>query len=335
MNIAEKPSMGNGIRITRIILIVSFWLTAGQAWSDENWYWKASGQMLLKSYNDSTELNDLSGFGVGLSGDYLERGNFTAAYNFNHSNYKNAGSDVPQEIDESILFLSGRVNYHPDSLPGRLTLRLDGYYGIDEMQFLTTTSGSPMGGGSSKKTVSLEDKILVMNPIVSFLNYAKSFYADLGVAFSSYRSDVSGTDDIDIVQWTPTIGLGFNRAYDWLQLRAYLIDLSSSNRVAAKESTSALEAKWTHWFLANAPLNLHSARLTVISGERIYAVDSDAYSLANVPDLQTGAISVGAEWKLSEPTSLLLQGGYETYESLLLNDRYRSAYMFLYLTKNW
>lgn len=190
-------------------------------------------------------------------------------------------------------------------------------------------------GGSSKKTVSLEDKILVMNPIVSFLNYAKSFYAGFGFAFSNYRSDVSGTDDIDIVQWTPTIGIGFNRAYDWLQLRAYLIGLSSSNRVADKDSTSALETKWIHWFSADAPLNLHSARLTVLAGERIYAVDSDAYSLANVPDLQTGAISVGAEWKLSEPTSLLLQGGYEMYESLLLNDRYGSAYMYLYLSKNW
>jgi hypothetical protein len=326
--------MGNGIRTTSIMLIVSFWLTAGQAWSAENWYWKASGQMLLKSYSDSTQLNNLSGVGIGLSGDYLERGNITAGYNFNHSNYKNAGSDVPQEIDESILFLSGRVNYHPDSLPGRLTLRLDGYYGIDEMQFLTTTSGSPMGGGSSNKTVSLEDKILVMNPIVSFLNYAKSFYADLGVAFSRYRSDVSGTDDIDIVQWTPTIGIGLNRAYDWLQLRAYLIDLSSSNRVADKASTSALETKWIHWFSADAPLNLHSTRLTVLAGERIYAVDSDAYSLASVADLQTGMISVGAEWKLSEQTSLLLQGGSETYKSLLLDDRYSSVYMYVYVSRN-
>lgn len=326
--------MGNGIRTTHIMLIVSFWLTAGQAWSAENWYWKTSAQLLLKNYNGSAELENLSGVGVFISGDYLERGNITAGYNFNHSNYKTAGSDVPRDIDESVLFLSGRTNYHPDILPGRLTLRLDAYYGNDEMRFLTTTSGSPMGGGSSTKTISLSDKIVAVNPTVAFLNYPKSFYADLGFAYSSYRSDVSGTDDIDIAQWTPTIGFGFNRAYDWLQLRAYLISLSSSNRVADKDSTSALEAKWTHWFSADAPLHLHSARLAVLAGERIFAVDSDAYSLASVADLQTAMISAGAEWKLSEQTNLLLQGGYEAYKNLLLDDRYRSIYLYVHVSRS-
>lgn len=326
--------MDKGIRTMRIMLIVSFWLMTGQAWSAENWYWKTSGQLLLKEYRGSAELENLSGVGVFLSGDYLERGNITAGYYFNHSNYKTAGSDVPRDIDESVLFLSGRTNHHPDLLPGRLTLRLDAYYGNDEMRFLTTTTGSPMGGGSSKKTVSLSDKIVVVNPTVSFLNYQKSFYADLGFAYSSYRSDVSGTDDIDIAQWTPTVGFGFNRAYDWLQLRGYFIDLSSSNRVADKDSTSALEAKWTHWFSADAPLSLHSVRLTMLAGERLYAVDSDANALANVSDLQTGAISLGAEWKLSEQTNLLLQGGSETYKSILLNDRYSSVYVYVYVSRN-
>ena len=324
------------MKISPIILIICFWLMAGQSWSAEDWYWKGSGQLLLKNYSGSTQLENLSGFGVFLTGDYLERGGFSIGYNFNQTNYKSGLSSGLQENNENIIFLSGRANFHPDQLPGRLTLRLDGYAGNDEMSIrITTPIPGPMGGGSSQRTITMKDKFVVVNPIVSFLNYAKTFYADLGYAYSSYRFDDNTTDDIDIVQWTPTLGFGFNRAYDWLQLRAYLIDLSASNQAGDKDTTSALEAKWTHWFPSSAPLNLHSARLTILAGERIYAVDSDACSLCNVPDLQTGAISIGAEWKPSEQTSVLLQGGYETYEDLLLNDRYSSTYLYVYLSRNW
>ena len=200
---------------------------------------------------------------------------------------------------------------------------------------ISTPVPGPMGGGTSQKTITVDDDFAVVNPMLSFLNYAKTFYADLGYAYSSYRSADSSIDDIDVVQWSPTLGLGFNRAYDWLQLRGYFIDLSSSNRVGAKDATSALEANWTHWFSADALLNLHNVRLTVLTGERIYAVDSDACSLCNVPDQQTGLVSVTAEWKLSEKTHVLFQGGYESYESLLLNESYSSTYLYGYLSRIW
>lgn len=317
-------------------MICCLGLMVGQVRSaEENWYWKGSGQLLVKSYNGSDQLDYLTGVGVFLTGDYLERGGFTVGYNFNNTDYKADLSSGQTETKENILFLSGKANFHPDQLPGRLTLRLDSYLGNDELSFQTTTTGSPMGGGSSTQTITVDDDFTVVNPTVSFLNYAKTFYADVGFAYSSYRSDDDVTDDIDISQWTPTLGFGFNHAYDWLQLRAYLISLSSSNRVEDKDSTSALEAKWTHWFSANAPLNLHSARLTVLAGERLYAVDSDACSLCNVPDLQTGMVSIGAEWKLSELSSVFLQGGYESYKNLSLSDRYNSSYLFFYLSQNW
>jgi len=67
----------------------------------------------------------------------------------------------------------------------------------------------------------------------------------------------------------------------------------------------------------------------------MYAVDSDACSLCNVPDQQTGLVSVTAEWKLSEKTNLLFQGGYESYESLLLNESYSSTYLYGYLSRIW
>jgi len=318
------------------IIFICFWFVVNQAWSAEDWYMKSSGQLLVKNYSSSSQLENLFGFGVFLNGDYLERGGFSIGYNFNQTNYKSGLISGLKENNENILFLSGRANFNPDQIPGRLTLRLDGYVGDDATSFLVTVpTPGPMGGGSSQKTITVDDEFAVVSPMVSFLNYAKTFYADLGYAYSSYRSDDSGTDDINVSQWTPTLGFGFNQAYDWLQLRGYFIDLSTSNRVDTKETTSALEVKWTHWFSADAPLNLHNIRLTVITGERLYAVDSDACSLCNVPDLQTGLVSIGAEWKLNEQTNVLLQGGYESYEDMLLDEQYSSTYLYGYLSRNW
>ena len=318
------------MKILTIMLIFCFGLMAGKAQSaDESWYWTGSGQLFLRSYTGSAQLNSLSNFSVFLTGEYFERGGFTVGYSLDTFNYIPDSSNRRRNTDENTLFLSGKISFHPDQLPGRLTLRLDGYAGNEGISFTRTPSS--MGGGSPRRTITAGDMFVAVNPMVSFLNYSKTFYADLGYAYSSYRSDDSA-DDIDISQWTPTLGFGFNRAYDWLQLRTYLISLSSSNRVGDKESTAALEAKWTHWFSADAPLNLHSARLILVAGERIYTVDSDARSLYNVPDLQTSGISFGAEWKLSEQTSLLLQSGYEAYEGVLLKDRYDSGYMYIYMS---
>jgi hypothetical protein len=191
-----------------------------------------------------------------------------------------------------------------------------------------------MGGGSTR-TITVTDEFWALNPTVSFLNYAKTFYLDLGYAQSNYQSDDNSVDDIDVRQWAPTLGIGFNRAYDWVQMRAYFISLSNSNRVAGKDGTSALEVKYTHWYTADAPLNLHSLRFTVLSGERIYAVDSDACSLCNVTGLQTGVLSIGAEWKINEQSSVRLQGALETYENVLISDKYSSNNIFVYGSRNW
>lgn len=328
--------MGKQMKNLCIFFIVCSWFAAGQSWSAENWYWKGRGQLLLKNFSGSNELDNLNGFGVFLEGDYLERSGFAFGYNHNLTSYRSGLSNAPFEIAEDILFLSARTNFHVDQLPGRLTLRMDGYVGTDKLRYrMSTPTPGPMGGGSTTKTVTVNDDLTVVNPMVSFLNYAKTFYMDLGYAASSYRSDDASVDDIDIEQWTPTLGFGFNHAYDWLQLRTYLISVSNSNRVTDVNDTSALEARWTHWFSVDAPLGLHSVSMAVLAGERIYTVDSDACSLCNVPDLQTGMISIGAEWKLTEKISVLLQGGYEAYKNVLLDDPYSSTYLYGHVSRTW
>jgi hypothetical protein len=319
----------------RTYVLVAFMLAPGILLADD-WYYKIGGQVLYKAYSGSAQLSDFTGLAGYLSADYLERGGFSLGFHVNQTDYQADQADAPRQADENILYLGGKLNTFPDVLPGKLTLRVDAYLGRDELRFSQVVSQpGPMGGSSSRQTYTVRDDFWAVNPIISFLNYEKTFYADLGYAYSSYDSSDSGTDNISIQQWTPTLGLGFNRAYDWLQLRAYLIHLSDSNRITNKEATSALEIKWDHWFGVNPPLGLHRVGVNMLTGERIYAIDSDACGLCTVPDLQDGVIALGAEWLIAEQASLLLQVGQEKYQNLLLADRYVSNYLYVYMSRKW
>jgi len=308
----------------------------------DDWYWTGSAQTLFKSYNISTELDSLCGIAASFSADYLERSGFSLGYSLNHTEYKPHFDTGIVEIDERTLYLGAHSNHHPNSLPGVLTLQLGAYLGKDSIRSksVTTTNTSPGPGpggqtSSTRRFISTDDNYEVVNPVISYSNYRKTFYADLGYAFSHYASDDNNTDDLDVQQWTPTLGFAFNRGYDWLQLRVYWISLSNSNRVAGKKSTSALETKWIHWYNQNKPSYLHSTQISVLIGERRYAVDSDSTSLFNIPELQTAAFSIGGTWVLAEQTNLLALGGYERYENPSVDDKFNAIYMFAYLSHQW
>lgn len=329
--LTTKSPMANTVTRLRSILLVMLFGSSPVALADD-WYWQADAQLLLQVYPGAQRLDNLTGFGLRLGGDYLERAGFTLGYNVHHKNFIAVASDDPRELDENIFYLSGHGNFHPAALPGRIGVRLDAYDGQDEYHS-RVSGGGGMGGSSRQQTVS--DSFSVLSPLISYLNFAKTFYLDLGYAYSRYHADDGVTDDLSVQQWTPTLGLGFNRAYDWLQLRGYFITPSNSNRLATAESTQALELKWSHWFGADAPLGLHNLTLTLLTGERRYAVDGDTYSLGNVPDLQKGAVALALSWKLSEATSLVLAGSYSRYQDTNYADDYNSALLFASLSQRW
>ena len=80
---------------------------------------------------------------------------------------------------------------------------------------------------------------------------------------------------------------------------------------------------------------MHSTGLNVLVGERIYAVDSDTYSLYNIADLQKGSLAVNAEWRFGQRSSLLAEAGYENYEDIVLDNRYNSTYIYLQWLLKW
>ena len=161
------------------------------------------------------------------------------------------------------------------------------------------------------------------------MNYAKTFYADLGYAYSEY----DGTTSTEVDQITPTIGFGWNESYDWLQLRGYFIKINESVPTYTDDQFNSLEAKYTHWFADSTSIDY--LRLSALLGERLLAVDPDAATIYSTADKQTGSIAASMQWKLSQTTNLLGLVSYNKYENQPLNDPYNSLLFYLNMQFQW
>jgi hypothetical protein len=279
---------------------------AGTAVAAGEWSTTLGGQAAYGSYAGADQRDAWASAGLVLSADYLEKGGYTLGVT--RTDVK--GRAGTADIGQNALFASGRLNFTPDSLSGRLTARLDLH-----------AIGNDDATGDT-------DGVRVVAPQASYLSFDKRSYFDLGYARSTYRNSLS------VNQWTPTIGFGFNQGADWLQLRGWFIDPSNAARAQGKDSTAALETKWTHWLAPNR-LGIDNLKASLLLGERIYAVDGDAGSVSNLADIQRGGASLGAEWKLGRAGKLLLQFGQDRYRNATLADDYKSNYGYLWLSTQW
>ena len=216
-------------------------------------------------------------------------------------------------------YLSGRLNFTPDLLPGRLTVRADVH--IADNDDITNET----------------DKVRVFAPQVSFLSFDKTKYLDLGYAHSSYGDSNIGNGSLSVSQWTPTVGFGFNQGADWLQVRLYAVRISNERRSLNDSSTEAVEAKWTHYFLAPTGLIPEHVQLGALVGKRIYAVDGDTAALYNLADMQRGGVLAGAQWKIASNFHLLLNGGYDRYETQVtgVSNKYNGEYIYTGVIAKW
>lgn len=260
------------------------------------------------AYAGAQSRSSIQSHGLMLSSDYLESGGLSLGLNRTGINARGGAQDVSQNA----LFISGRLHATPDRLAGRLTTRLD----------LHAIDNDDSTGDS--------DDVSAIAPQLSYLSFDKRRYCDLGYAHSSYRNDLS------LNQWTPTVGLGFNEGADWLQLRGWLIDPSNPARAQGKDSTRALEMKWTHWLDANAA-GIDNMKLGLSAGERVYAVDPDAGSVANLADIHRGGINLGAEWKPGRNINVLALIGQDRFRnaSVTPNNDYRLNYLYLWVSGQW
>lgn len=285
---------------------------ASAAKAQGSWFARIDLQHFVSQYSGTTTSRDsLGNTGFFLRADYLERGGFTIGYNRTVLRLDDGG-----DVGQDNVFLSGRVALTPDGLDGRITLRADVYDIAND----ATDEADEVTAGTMQ---------------ISYLNFAESFYVDLGFTNSQYRGSQAPAGRPDIRQLTPTIGFALNQQSDWLQLRGYFVDVSKASGANLPDSTSAVELKWTHWLRPNAFLNLDNLRFSVLVGERQLAVDHDAATIFNLAELQTGTLSVGGEWVFAERNRLMLLIGVEEYESRQGLDPYRGPFLYLNFAHEW
>jgi hypothetical protein len=281
------------------------------SWSSEAeegpWYFSAGLTGMAGTYHASTLRDDFYSGGIILGADYLEQFGLTFGYTRSVINFKNGAPATNQNE----FFLGGHKNFRPDGMKGTIGLRLDGHY----------TDNDDLTGNT--------DQVWAFAPILSFSALDSSYYADIGYAYSDYQNN------LNVHQFTPTVGFAFNQKSDWVQLRGYFINLSNSNRAQGKKNTSAAQVKWTHWFAPENLLKLDNLSLGGMVGERVYAVDHDNLSVYNLADIQKGSVALDLSWKVAEETSLLLHAGHDSYENVTIQDKYSASALVLSLSRKW
>ena len=261
-------------------------------------------------YEESSIRDRLESSGFMLSADYHDKSSFKLGYQQTDIRFL-ASSGLTDIIEKSIIL--GGI-YHSYSDDGRTSTQINLYQREDESDFI--------------------DEIDIANIILSYTNNSRKFYLDIGYTESSYQADNQTIEDMDVSQYSPTIGFSLNDNFDWLQLKGFLINPSQSNRVSSDEKTSAIELKWKHWFEANVIL-IDNMILTVLNGERIFSVDSETNTIYNLGDKQTGSVSLSMQWKLGTSTELLLSTGRSDFNALLNNEDYTSKFFNMNISTSW
>lgn len=262
----------------------------------QEWVVHVAPSVTTGTYQDSTARSSLLERGITLSANYLDKGGMSLGLS-NASVFMKSGVTTTEQTN---TVLSGHWSYQVPDMPGRWTARLDLH---------SITNNDPTGN---------TDKVVALAPQLSWLSSDGMVYADLGYARTRYQNDLS------VNQLTPTLGFALNEGYDWVQVRSYLMSGMNPVRAADKSNASALEVKWTHFMAPDASaLMPASFSLGLVGGERIYTVDMDAQSVANLADIHTGTANIGLNWKLSKTASLFVLLGQSRFRSVSLANDYR------------
>jgi len=274
--------------------------------AEDDWSVKTDVQALYGNYSGSLQRSSLSSGGLIVSADYLDKGGFSLAANYARLAFKTGSS-----INQQGYYANARYKLYFDALPGPLTVMLNGHF-VNNNDITRNT-----------------DNVKVVAPQISFVNYAKTFYVDFGYAHSIYQNN------LNVNQFTPTLGFGFNHGADWLQARGFFIKPSNRLRSQNKSSTSAVDVKWSHWFAPGSWHHLEKMQLGGLFGERIYAVDNDAAAVYNLADIQRGSLSLALQWRVTESLHLMLMGGNERYLNNTIGNSYNNRFAYLDISKSW
>ena len=299
--------MTNRLFLLQVLLLVTIFIAMPQMVYAKPFFFNVATSATRGVYIDSSHRESMSESEVSISGEYLDDGGVTAGYGKTFVWMKVADMNIEQQH----RFVSGRMYFWPHILQGRLTTRFDAHQ-INNNDVTGETDG-----------------VIVVAPQLSWLSYDASLYFDLGYANSRYRNQ------LDVHQYTPTVGMGFNDNADWIQLRGYQISGLNPARVVGKTQTSGMDVKWIHYFASRAALVPSFFSLGVMTGERSFAVDMDAMSVANLADLSTGSATLLLAWDIKTWGSFSVLAGKNRYRDVDFSNNYTLNLVYANFTLKW
>jgi len=321
--------------ITSLLICLMIMFSPLYAENDNAWYMSASANINFSVFSKSQNLDTQTELGFFVDADYLENYGLSAGLI-----YQNQGQKSFSDITNNILYLGARYHVYPESLPGKLSLSLETYKESENSTVKTTRTEAPGPGPGGPPTVTItteliNDSMEIINPAIAFLNYKKTFYADLGYTHSKYGSTDPTIGVLKVKQWTPTVGFSFNDQYDWLQFRHYNIDLSNDARNPGVTKTTASEIKLTHWIKKKENSSLNNIQFIMLTGKRLFAVDRDPRKVYNLADMQTSTYSVGGNWKRANKIEFYIYAGVEDYKDPFSNNNYSNVFVYSGYKKYW
>ena len=303
--------------------------------SDGDWQMRGTAQTYLQFYGGTSERDNTFHAGYFLMGDYLDKSQLGAGYSYSLVNLSGNA-----DISEHLFYITGRHSIFPDSLPGKLTFRIDAFLGKDTTSSQTTSTTLVSGGMGNKgkgglirttSTLTEDTDINALQPIISFINFNKTFYADLGYARSRYDSSADTTAS----QVTPTVGFGWNDSYDWLQTRAYLIHIEEDVPAFTDDRFTSVELAYTHWFPDSASPRFESFGVTLLTGDRVFAVDPDAGAIYSTANRQKGNFSANMIWRQTQTLSFMGLVSFSRFRNDAAASDYNGYLVYLNLQHQW
>lgn len=292
------------------------------------WTLNALPQFTFATYNGSENRDYVMSYGVDFTGQYLERGGIQVGVAKAVLTLKTAAGVSPNTVNQTNVFLSGHRQFTPDGWGGELRIQTDLLAAFND--------------DSSNET----NDVAVIAPKISFLNFEKTTYFDLGLASSRYGVSKTDNSSLSVLQTTPTLGFALNQGRDWLQFRLFDIrfstdsvaSVSTTNRAQNLSQTDALDVKWIHFLIPDTGMP-SQIQLGALIGKRLYAVDGS--NLYNFADSQQGGVSLALQWQLNKSNQLNVQSGIDQYKAGKSSNNankealYSGAYLYLSLQNQW
>ena len=300
-------------RFTKFLLstLIATGTLITNVYGGEHWYVDATVDGSAGKYSDSILRDDFYSAGAILNIDYLDNYSFALAYNNLNIKYKDAGSGA-FNINQDAF--AGRFQYYfyNDSLAGKITTQLVAHRIINN---------SP---------TEFVGNVTIIAPKLAYMHYDKDLAVDFEYVWSGYANN-----NLVIQQFAPSIGFGFNQNSDWLEFKAYVITSNDKSQSHGEGSFTSARIKWKHWLDPDAIFGVNNFFIDALAGQRVFAVDNEAFTVYNLEDIQQESIALGFGWRPGEEFDISAVAGIEKYKNKIIDNTYNREYLYISLTKHW